>query len=95
MMLFRCVTLISMTLTKPSTTPAPKPSRRQKRWLVLAIAVFVVVAGWLGYFAHYGECSGRGDYCTLAIAGTRSEVGVAWDGGVTHPDFYVSTWPNG
>lgn len=61
------------------------------RTSVALIVLALVAVGWLGYFAHYGQCDFRSKFCIVAIAGTRSEFGVEWE----TPSIYVSTWPNG
>jgi hypothetical protein len=59
-----------------------------KRALLIAAAL-LVVAG-LGYLARYGDCNVHSQYCVVAVAGTRSEVGFTWDTW----DFYISTSPS-
>lgn len=54
--------------------------------LVLA-GLTVLLAGWVGYFAHYGQIDTHSKFAVVDIAGTRSEVGFEWDGW----HLYVST----
>lgn len=78
-----------------TTTASPDtvtPRRLSRRSIALIAVLAALVVGWLIYFSQYGECDMHSRYCVVDIAGTRSEIGLAWVG---HPDLYVSTWPQG
>lgn len=66
-------------------TNRPRVGRRARAAL-LALAVLAVV--WVAYVAKFGDCDVHSKFCTMAVAGTRSEVGCEWDSWRC----YISTW---
>lgn len=80
-------------MTSTTITPIPTAPRKiSRRAIALIAALVALTAGWLIYFSQFGECDFHSRYCAVDIAGTRSEIGAAWEG---HPVLYVSTWPQG